>query len=74
MCDFDSVGPEFLNERNRLFEVIKVLTMDDQVDRESDAVLTDPSREFDLVSMRLGPCDPVGALLLRVLKAELDVV
>ena len=70
----DPVGPQLLQKRDRLFKMIEVLSMDYQVGGESDAVLTNPSRNLDLMCIRFGPRDPIRALLLRILKTQLDMV
>src|SRR5215469_8018751 len=48
--------------------------MDDEVSREGNAVLADPTGEFGFVRMRSRTRDPIGAFWLRVLKTELDMI
>jgi len=49
VSNFDTVGSQALKHKERLFEVIEVLAMNNQIRGESDFVLANPSGQLDFV-------------------------
>ena len=72
--DLHALGRELLDERDHLFEVVDVLPVDDKIHGERDFVAADDARQFDLVRVCFGAGNPVGCVLARILKADLDVI
>src|SRR5882762_2525149 len=69
-----AVWPQSFEEANGFVEVIEILPMNDQIDRERHTLLLNDSRKFDFPRMGLSSGDPVSAFFLGILEAKLNMV
>ena len=65
---------QLLNKCNHLLEMIEILPMHDQIHRECNLCLSNGTRKFDLMRVRLRTRNPVRRFFARILKADLDVI
>src|SRR5882724_1309698 len=74
VSNLHTVWLQSFEEADGFVEVIEILPMNDQIDRERRALLLNDSRKFDFPRMGLSSGDPVSAFFLGILEAKLNMV
>jgi len=74
VSDLHAFWIQLFDERDHFFQMVEVLPVHDEIHGESDFVLANDARQFNLVRVDFGSGDPVCGVLAGILEAELNVI
>ena len=71
---FHATGFRIFNDSEHFLELVNIAAMNDEIQRDADAIAFEPLEDAQLVLMRLGAGDVVGSVFARALKTELEMI